>query len=71
MTGISKEIYEAGKKNGIAEGKAIGIEEGKAIGLEANIIAILKDCRISPEEISEILGVPLDYVLELKKRQGI
>lgn len=33
MCDVSKEIYEMGREDGIAEGKAEGKEEGKAEGL--------------------------------------
>ena len=38
---------------------------------EACIIAMLKDGRNSPEDIVRILGIPLEDVLALKKREGI
>ncbi len=64
---------EEGKAIGIEEGKAIGVEEGKAIGVEegqakaraAAVLALLRDGRLTPEAISDILGLPLDYVLSL------
>jgi len=38
---------------------------------EACIIAFLKDGTLSAEKIAEILGIPLEDVLALKKREGI
>ena len=55
MTGLSKELYE----------------KGEAMGREACIIAMLKDGHNSPEDIVRILGIPLEDVLALKKREGI
>ena len=55
MTGLSKELYE----------------KGVVMGREADVIALLKDGRLQPKDIAEILGIPLEDVLALKEREGI
>ena len=63
MTGLSKELYE--------KGEARGRKAGEKAARETCIIAMLKDGHNSPEDIVRILGVPLEDVLALKKREGI
>ncbi len=70
MTGISKQIWDHAKAIGVEEGKAIGVEEGQTKARAAAVLALLRDGRLTPESISDILGLPLDYVLSLSKTIG-
>ena len=54
--GIRKEIYDTAYESGLKRGKA-----------EA-VLALLRDGRIPPEAIAEILSVPLDEVLAIKEK---
>ena len=56
MIGISKEIYDTAYESGLNRGKA-----------EA-VLALLRDGRIPPEAIAEILSVPLEEVLAIKEK---
>ena len=62
---LMEERFEAGMEKGIAKGRAEGITQGTYNNkLETAKKLLLKG--MSPVEISEVTGLPLDTVLELK-----
>jgi predicted transposase YdaD len=63
--GIAKGKAE-GKVEGIAEGKAEGKAEGIAEGLSFSAARLLQTGKHSPEEIAQVLGIPLHQVLEIR-----
>ena len=65
ISGINAALEE-GEEKGRAEGKAEGQAEGKAEG-EMNSIKKLSKKGISPEDISNLLDIDLDKILEILK----
>ncbi|HNI99257.1 MAG TPA: Rpn family recombination-promoting nuclease/putative transposase [Leptospiraceae bacterium] len=73
-----KDVIETAREEGKLKGEQIGLEKGEQIGLEKGeqirikkedtaIENALRKGKLSPEEISEILEVSLERVLEVKK----
>ena len=63
-------IYVA-KQEGIAEGKAIGIIEGAQKHANEAAINLIMMKILSPEQIAQALGLPLEKVLELQKETSV
>ena len=60
--------FKKGFTQGIKRGLKLGVEQGTKQGLKVSavIIEMLKDKK-SPEKISEMLDVPINSVLRIKK----
>ena len=52
---------------GIEIGFEKGMEKGRQEGIEKGIVAALKRGKLSVNEIAEDFGVPVEYILQLKK----
>ena len=59
-----KEGREEGRKEGRKEGREEGRREGIKLGIE-QIINHMFDNSITPEEVSELTGQPVDYIAQL------
>jgi len=60
------EAKEEGRAEGKVEGEQIGIEKGRTEGFYISCIVALRN-EMSVEDVSKILNVPFEKVLELKK----
>ena len=63
MSDITKQILEVGEKKGEERGKKIGAEESK----KEIALNLLKMGDLTPEQIAEATGLPLETVLSLKQ----
>lgn len=73
LTTFNKKEYERAVRNearriGLAEGREVGLAEGRAEGRASLIRNVLKAGK-SPEEVSMILNITLEEVLDVKEKQ--
>ena len=63
-------IYNPLQENyeeGFNAGQLAGISKGKEEAMKDSCISLLKDGSLTPEKIAQLLKMPLEKVLELKK----
>lgn len=71
---LMKDEFEKCKEESLVEGKAIGMSVGKAEGMSEGRIQAQEDIitsmlsKISPEQIAYLCSMPLEFVMDVKKR---
>jgi len=70
LEGIEKGI-EKGREQGKEEGREEGLEEGVRLKAEENVINMLKREQFTLRDITEIINVSEEFVLEIAQRLGL
>ena len=65
------ELYLEGIEKGIEKGREEGVEEGGRLKAEENVINMLKREQFTLRDITEIINVSEEFVLEIAQRLGL